>query len=88
MNARLAVPLLLCIVLAACQSTDNQHVKAAPTLLNDSLFPSYTLFPVESSDEIFYLDEDAQFFCRKGSLRKKYPAKECKRVSKSNFRSF
>ena len=46
MNARLAVPLLLCIVLAACQSTDNQHVKAAPTLLNDSLFPSYTLFPV------------------------------------------
>ncbi len=75
MNARLAVPLLLCIVLAACQSTDNQHVKAAPTLLNDSLFPSYTLFPVESSDEIFYLDEDAQFF-------------ECKRVSKSNFRSF
>ena len=60
MNARLAVP-LLCIVLAACQSTDNQHVKAAPTLLNDSLFPYYTVFPVESSDDSFYLDEDAQF---------------------------
>ena len=62
MSARLAVPLLFCIALSACQSTDDQHIKAAPTLLNDSLFPSYALFPVESSDEIFYLDEDAQFF--------------------------
>ena len=52
MNARLAVPLLLCIVLAACQSTDNQHVKAAPTLLNDSLSFLYVISR-KSSDEIF-----------------------------------
>ncbi|MEL7443332.1 MAG: hypothetical protein AAFN66_10820, partial [Pseudomonadota bacterium] len=85
MNARLAVPLLLCIVLAACQSTDNQHVKAAPTLLNDSLFPSYTLFPVESSDEIFYLDEDAQFFAEQAVYEKSALQKNVKGLVKAIF---
>ena len=85
MNARLAVPLLLCIVLAACQSTDNQHVKAAPTLLNDSLFPSYALFPVESSDEIFYLDEDAQFFAERAVYEKSILQKNVKGLVKAIF---
>ena len=85
MNARLAVPLLLCMVLAACQSTDNQHVKAAPTLLNDSLFPSYTLFPVESSDEIFYLDEDAQFFAEQAVYEKSALQKNVKGLVKAIF---
>jgi len=85
MNARLAIPLLLCIVLASCQSTDNQHVKAAPTLLNDSLFPSYTLFPVESSYEIFYLDEDAQFFAEQAVYEKSALQKNVKGLVKAIF---
>ncbi|WP_334022046.1 tetratricopeptide repeat protein [Alteromonas sp. S015] len=85
MNARHAALLLLCIVLSACQSTDNQYVKAEPTLLHDSLFPSYTLFPVESSEEIFYLDEDAQLFAEQAVYEKSPLQKNVKGLVKAIF---
>ena len=58
MKARVVSLLLFLGLLSACQSTQENSVAAAPTLLNDSLFSSHHLFPVESIDDIFFLGED------------------------------
>lgn len=48
-------------LLTACQST--QQVQTQPDrVLNDDAFPEYTLFPVESEQEVFALDDDAKAF--------------------------
>ena len=85
MSARLAVPLLFCIALSACQSTENQQVKAGPTLLNDSLFPSYSLFPVETAEEIFFLDKDAKFFAEQAVYEKSALQKNVRGLVKAIF---
>ncbi|CAB9495448.1 tetratricopeptide repeat protein [Alteromonas macleodii] len=85
MNTRLVLIWLLCCFLSACQSTDEQNVASPPTLLNDSLFPSYHLFPVETIDEIFYLGEDAQFFAEKAVHNKSTLQKNVKGLVKAIF---
>ena len=70
MNARILVTILFCFVVGGCTSTNNNQADATPILLNDSLFPSFSLFPVEPPEEIFYLDEDAQQFAEKAVLEK------------------
>ena len=84
MNTRLVLIWLLCCFLSACQSTDEQNVASPPTLLNDSLFPSYHLFPVETIDEIFYLGEDAQFFAEK-AVHNKSTLQKNNKVAKSKL---
>lgn len=85
MNTRLVLIWLLCFLLSACQSTDEQNLASPPTLLNDNLFPSYRLFPVESIDEIFYLGEDAQFFAEKAVHNKSTLQKNVKGLVKAIF---
>jgi tetratricopeptide (TPR) repeat protein len=58
---------------------------ASPTLLDDSLFPSYGLFPVETPEEIFYLDEEAQQFAERAVYESSASEKNVKRLVKSIF---
>ena len=85
MNTRLVFFLLFCSLLGACQSTDRQHTVSPPTLLNDNLFPSYHLFPVETIDEIFRLGEDAQLFAEKAVYVKSISKKNVKGLVKAIF---
>ncbi|QJR81563.1 tetratricopeptide repeat protein [Alteromonas pelagimontana] len=61
MAVRLVFLSILLLQLAACASSQQPAVVAHP-VLQDSLFPSYTIFAVESEADIFYLDENAQQF--------------------------
>ncbi len=85
MNTRLVFFLLFCSLLGACQSTDRQHTVSPPTLLNDNLFPSYHLFPVETIDEIFRLGEDAKLFAEKAVYVKSISKKNVKGLVKAIF---
>lgn len=85
MNTRLVLFWLLCCLLSACKSTDDQNLTSSPALLNDSLFPSYHLFPVESIDDIFYLGEDAQLFAEKAVYEKSISQKNVKGLVKAIF---
>ena len=85
MNARLVLLSLFLCLLSACQSTKKNSVDAAPTLLNDSLFPSHHLFPVESIDDIFYLGEDARIFAEKAVYEKSITQKNVKGLVKAIF---
>lgn len=48
-------------LLTACQSTQ-QAQQQPDTVLYDHAFPDYALFPVETEQEVFELDEDAKAF--------------------------
>jgi len=85
MNARILVTILFCFVVGGCTSTNNNQADATPILLNDSLFPSFSLFPVEPLEEIFYLDEDAQQFAEKAVHEKSILQKNVKGLVKAIF---
>ena len=85
MNTRIVFLLLFCSLLGACQSTESKHTVSSPTLLNDNLFPSYHLFPVETIDEIFRLGEDAQLFAEKAVYVKSISKKNVKGLVKAIF---
>ncbi|WP_394224389.1 tetratricopeptide repeat protein [Alteromonas gracilis] len=85
MNARLVAIIIFCFVLSACKSSDDKQVQASPALLNDSLFPTYTLFSVESPEEIFFLEEDAQRFAEKAVHEKNVLQKNIKGLVKAIF---
>lgn len=82
MNTRILI-VVLCTLLVACQSTERKVTSASPTLLDDSLFPSYGLFPVETPEEIFYLDEEAQQFAERAVYESSASEKNVKRLVKS-----
>jgi len=84
MNTRILI-VVLCTLLVACQSTERKVTSASPTLLDDSLFPSYGLFPVETPEEIFYLDEEAQQFAERAVYESSASEKNVKRLVKSIF---
>ncbi|GFD90898.1 hypothetical protein KUL152_31240 [Tenacibaculum sp. KUL152] len=84
MNTRILIA-VLCTLLVACQSTERKVTSASPTLLDDSLFPSYGLFPVETPEEIFYLDEEAQQFAERAVYESSASEKNVKRLVKSIF---
>ena len=84
MNTRILI-VVLCTLLVACQSTERKVTSASPTLLDDSLFPSYELFPVETPEEIFYLDEEAQQFAERAVYESSASEKNVKRLVKSIF---
>lgn len=84
MNTRILI-VVLCTLLMACQSTERKVTSASPTLLDDSLFPSYGLFPVETPEEIFYLDEEAQQFAERAVYESSASEKNVKRLVKSIF---
>ncbi|WDT85559.1 tetratricopeptide repeat protein [Alteromonas sp. 009811495] len=84
MNTRIII-VVLCTLLVACQSTERKVTSASPTLLDDSLFPSYGLFPVETPEEIFYLDEEAQQFAERAVYESSASEKNVKRLVKSIF---
>ena len=85
MNARVIAILMFCVVIGACKSTDTKTADAAPILLNDRLFPSYSLFSVETAEEIFFLDEDAQRFAEKAVYDKSISQKNVKGLVKAIF---
>ena len=85
MNTRLVLLFLLYSMITACQSTDDKRVESKPSLLNDSLFSSHHLFPVESVDEIFLLGEDAQLFAEKAVYDKSISQKNVKGLVKAIF---
>ncbi|WP_202262546.1 MULTISPECIES: tetratricopeptide repeat protein [unclassified Alteromonas] len=84
MNTRILI-VVLCTLLVACQSTERKVTSASPTLLDDSLFPSYGLFPVETPEEIFYLDEEARQFAERAVYESSASEKNVKRLVKSIF---
>lgn len=85
MNARAVSLLLFLGLLSACQSTQENSVAAAPTLLNDNLFSSHHLFPVESIDDIFFLGEDARIFAENAVYEKSITGKNVKGLVKAIF---
>ena len=85
MYARNTLILLVSCLLFACQSTDKQTTVNSPTLLNDSLFPTYHLFAVETPDEIFFLDDDAKAFAERAVYEISISEKNPKRFAKSLF---
>ena len=85
MNARVTALLMFCLIIGACKSTETETTNAAPTLLNDSLFPTYNLFPVETPEEIFFLDEDAKRFAEKAVYEKSILQKNVKGLVKAIF---
>lgn len=56
--------LVVTMCLVACQSTQQADTEIADIkpLLKDELFPSYSLFNIESEEEVFYLGEEAKRF--------------------------
>lgn len=50
------------LLLSGCASTTTSQKDAPESILQDQLFPSYTLFAVETEDQIFSLDEEARAF--------------------------
>jgi Flp pilus assembly protein TadD len=60
---------IITVCLAACQSTqqDDRATADIKTLLKDELFPSYTLFRVESEEDVFYLGEEAKRFAERSA---------------------
>lgn len=84
MNARI-VMIVLCACLCACQSTDNKTSSPSPSLLDDSLFPFYAHFPVETPEEIFHLDEDAKLFAQRAVNESSVSDKNVKRLVTSIF---
>ena len=49
-------------ILAACQSTAYNPAKPVKVLLDDSVFPSYIHFPVETEEQVFALSDEAKAF--------------------------
>lgn len=56
------------LFLFSCASTESPITNQPYPALNDERFPSFELFPVESEQEIFYLDEQAQDFVQKALI--------------------
>ncbi len=65
MMYRFSLLLTSIFVLCSCASTELQVADQQHPALNDEKFPSVHLFPVETEEEIFYLDDAAQSFVRK-----------------------
>lgn len=85
MNARVIAIAMFCFAVGACKSTDTPTADTAPPLLNDSLFPTYRLFPVETPEEIFFLGEEAQRFAEKAVFEKSLLKKNVKGLVKAIF---
>lgn len=85
MNTRIPFMLLVSMLLYACQSTSHAPTAATPTLLDDSLFPSHALFPVETPEEIFQLDEEAKHFAQRAVHGSSVSEKNVKRLVTSIF---
>ena len=57
-----ALFVLSCSSLFGCASTEPVVAKNPYPALHDHLFPSYASFPIETEEEVFALEEDAQLF--------------------------
>lgn len=85
MNARVLFLVVCSVVLSACKSTNETTAVATPTLLNDQIFPSYYLFPVETPETIFFLDEEAQRFAERAVYEDSKSEKNLRRLVDAIF---
>ena len=53
---------VLAVMLTACQATQKQITLSPHQYLNDEAFPAYVLFPVETEEQVFALDDEAKAF--------------------------
>ncbi len=72
---RIFTLLIITCLVSACSTTPEitDLSAASPEHLADDLFPSYTLFEVESEDEVFSLNDEAKLFVTR-SLKLDYPS--------------
>jgi tetratricopeptide (TPR) repeat protein len=67
-HVKLVFGLFIVFTISACASTSTQSsadLRPTEELLSDKLFPSFRHYPIETSEQIFYLDEAALAFIDK-----------------------